>query len=235
MMNRDQEAYWRRTYAELHQTGCDWLDYASSQEQMFTFGACLLIAGPVVDTRCLDAGCGRGTFARMLLALGAREVVATDFVTSTIQMLRVSAPEVRWLSGSMSDAAFSADLGFFDTVFAIEMLQYGPSASLLTNLWAGVVPGGRLVGVVPNADNPFVQRTRDKFGGLYAPLGLRELLSKLETLPQVADSGVMGFQWRKDRTNILYDLLPMTREPQWASPPKRLLFLARKAADGMCC
>jgi 2-polyprenyl-3-methyl-5-hydroxy-6-metoxy-1,4-benzoquinol methylase len=224
----NREAYWRRTFADLHAQPHDHLDYATPDEQAFTFGACLMAAGSVPALTCLDAGCGKGGFARMLRAAGARQVTGLDYIDATIRSLRDSDPGVRWESGSVCDAAAIAALGVFDLVFAIEVLQCVPPGDMFQSLWSAVAPGGRLIGVTPNADNPFVRRRAGERPGLYAPLGTAAIIQQMQTLPGTADLGVMGFAWRDDRHSVLYDLLPLTSTPQWDQPPKRLLFLARK-------
>jgi 2-polyprenyl-3-methyl-5-hydroxy-6-metoxy-1,4-benzoquinol methylase len=225
----DREAYWRKTFAGLHAQPHDHVDYATAEEQAFTFGACLLAAGAVAGRRCLDAGCGKGGFARILHALGG-VVVGIDFIDATMHALQRSDPGIRWESGSACDAAAITALGPFDRVFAIEILQCVPPGPLFQSLWSAVAPDGRLIGVTPNADNPFVRRRSEERPGLYAPLGTTAIIEHLRALPGVADLGVMGFAWRQDRGSVLYDLLPLTSTPQWEEPPKRLLFLARKAA-----
>ena len=229
MTGSDREDYWRRTFADLHAQSHDHVDYATAEEQAFTFGACLMAAGSVAALTCLDAGCGKGGFARMLNAAGAHHVLGLDYIDATIQTLRHSDPGIRWESGSVCDAATIAALGVFDRVFAIEVLQCVPPGPLFQSLWSAVAPGGRLIGVTPNADNPFVRRRSDERPGLYSPLGTAPIIEHLQALPGVADLGVMGFAWRQDRSSVLYDLLPLTSTPQWDEPPKRLLFLARKA------
>jgi 2-polyprenyl-3-methyl-5-hydroxy-6-metoxy-1,4-benzoquinol methylase len=224
----DRNAYWRRTFADLHALPHDHVDYATADEQAFTFGACFMAAGSVTGLTCLDAGCGKGGFARMLHAAGARQVAGLDYVDATIEALRDSDPGIRWESGSVCDAAAIAALGVFDLVFAIEVLQCVPPGAMFENLWPAVAPGGRLIGVTPNADNPFVRRRADERPGLYAPLGTAAIIEHLQALSGVADLGVIGFAWRDDRSSLLYDLLPLTSTPRWAQPPKRLLFLARK-------
>jgi SAM-dependent methyltransferase len=224
----DRDVYWRRTFAGLHAQSHDYLDYATAEEQAFTFGACLLAAGAVAGLRCLDAGCGKGGFARMLHSAGAR-VAGIDFIDATMQALRRSDPGIRWESGSACDVDTITGLGLFDRVFAIEILQCVPPEPLFQSLWSAVAPNGRLIGVAPNADNPFVHRRSDERPGLYSPLGTMPIIERLRALPDVKDLGVMGFAWREDRSSVLYDLLPLTSTPQWKEPPKRLLFLAQKS------
>ena len=226
-----RESYWHRTFAELHAQPPEHLDYASAAEQAYTFAACLLACGSVDAITCLDAGCGKGGFARMLHAAGASSVVGLDYIDETIQALRRTDPHIRWESGSVSDAAAVGGLGVFARVFAIEILQCVSAAAMFENLWSAVAPNGRLIGVTPNADNPFVRRRADERPGLYAPLGCAAIIEHMRALPDVAQLGVMGFVWREDRSIVLYDLLPLTSNPQWEEPPKRLLFLARKAGD----
>jgi len=224
-----REAYWRHTFSELHAQPHDYLDYATADEQTFTFGACLLAAGSVAGLTCLDAGCGKGGFARMLRAGGARQVVGLDYIDATIQALRDSDPAIRWESGSVCDVAAIGRLGVVDLVFAIEILQCVPPGAMFQNLWGAVAPAGRLIGVTPNADNPFVRRRADERPGLYAPLGTAAIIEHMKGLPGVTELGVMGFAWREDRRSVLYDLLPLTSTPHWDLPPKRILFMARKS------
>lgn len=224
-----RETYWRDTFAELHAQPHDYLDYATAGEQTFTFEACLLAAGTVSGLRCLDAGCGKGGFARMLRAAGARDVVGLDYIDATIQSLRESDADIRWESGSVCDAAAIESLGAFDLVFAIEVLQCVPPEDMFQALWAAVAPNGRLIGVAPNADNPFVRQRVHERPGLYAPLGTEAIIQHIKRLPGVANLGVMGFAWREDRSSVLYDLLPLTSAPHWDLPPKRILFMARKS------
>ena len=164
----------------------------------------------------------------MLHSLGAR-VVGLDFIEATMQVLRQSDPGIRWESGSACDAATITGLGLFDRVFAIEILQCVPPQPLFRSLWSAVAAGGRLIGVAPNADNPFVRRLSNERQGLYSPLGTTAIIEHLRALPGVTDLGVMGFAWREDRSSVLYDLLPLTPTPQWKEPPKRLLFLAQRS------
>ena len=106
-----RETYWRDTFADLHAQPHDYLDYATAGEQAFTFAACLLAAGTVYGLRCLDAGCGKGGFARMLRAAGARQVAGLDYIDATIKALRDSDPGIRWESGSVCDATAIGGLG----------------------------------------------------------------------------------------------------------------------------
>jgi 2-polyprenyl-3-methyl-5-hydroxy-6-metoxy-1,4-benzoquinol methylase len=225
-----REAYWRRTFSDLHALPHDHVDYPNAAEQAFTFAASLLACGPVDGLRCLDAGCGKGGFARMLHAAGALQVAGLDYIDATIQALRRSDPQIRWESGSVCDDRLLSELGGFDRVCAIEVLQCVPAAEMFRNLWSAVAPGGRLIGVTPNADNPFVRRRAEERQGLYSPLATAAIIEHLRLLPEVADLGIMGFAWRDDRSSVLYDLLPLTSAPQWPEPPKRLLFLATKHA-----
>jgi len=226
-----RDVYWRRTFSELHALPHDHVDYPTAAEQAFTFAASLLACGPIEGMRCLDAGCGKGGFARMLHAAGARHVTGLDYIDSTIHALRQSDPHIRWESGSVCDVERVSGLGEFDRVFAVEVLQCVPAAKMFQSLWSAVAPDGRLIGVTPNADNPFVRRRAEEREGLYSPLGTATIIAHLRALPGVADVGVMGFAWREDRSRVLYDLLPLTSTPQWTDPPKRLLFLAARNGD----
>ena len=227
-----RERYWHQTFSELHAQPHDYLDYATAEEQAFTFGACLVASGSLAGRACLDAACGKGGFARMLWAAGARPVLGLDFVEDTIRQLRRSDPEIRWESGSVCDPVVIGRLGPFDRVFAIEVVQYVSPDLMFNALWPAIAPGGRLIGVTPNGDNPFVQKRAAERPGLYSPLAASAIIEHLHRLPDATDVGVMGFAWRNDRHTVLYDLLPLRSTPDWEQPPKRLLFAAHKAAGG---
>jgi 2-polyprenyl-3-methyl-5-hydroxy-6-metoxy-1,4-benzoquinol methylase len=192
---QEREAYWRRTFSELHALPHDHVDYPTAAEQAFTFAASLMACGPIDGMRCLDAGCGKGGFARMLHAAGAEHVTGVDYIETTIQALRQSDPHIRWEAGSVCDGTLVSGLGRFERVFAIEVLQCVPAADMFRNLWAAVAPGGRLIGVTPNADNPFVRKRAEERQGLYTPLGTAAVIEHLRALPGVANLGVMG-PWR---------------------------------------
>jgi len=227
MIEMTREAYWLQTYLQMHARPETHVDYPSAEEQIFNFGACLIAAGAIEGRRCLDAGCGKGAFGRMLHALGASDVVGIDFIEPTIQQLRRSTPACRWECGSLTDLPFIRTLDLFDLVFAVEVLQCAPDDGL-QNLWSAVRPSGRLIGVVPNAANEFVQRRCNERPGLYTAPTAHALIDQLHALPGVVEAGVMGFKWRADRTTVLYDLLPLTSRLSHEECPKRLLFVVTK-------
>jgi 2-polyprenyl-3-methyl-5-hydroxy-6-metoxy-1,4-benzoquinol methylase len=217
-MGTDQATleYWHEHYKTLFAQGDPWLDYNGEVAQIATLTAALGAAGPLMGRCCLDAGCGHGQFARMLLALGAK-VTGIDFVSAPVE-------GIDWHCGNLNDARFLRTLGPFEVVFLLEVLQVVPYREVLPLLWERVAPGGRMVGVLPNGSNPFVQRVCAKFSGRYAVPGSNEIQEILTALPHVKLWGVQGMFWKDDQTFVPYDLGPFAPVQKFASEPKRLLF-----------
>ncbi len=233
-MTTHQEDYWRKHFTDIYDKTDDWLDYADALSQAQTFALGLEAAGVVGRQRCLDAGCGKGRFSLCLAALGASEVVGIDQVEAGIRALRTAFPHVRWEAGSMLDASFCRSLGTFDHVFLLEVLQYVPPQQCLATLWGQVAPGGRLIGVVPNGENPFVRRTMsERYEGNYAPSSFDDLAGIIQALPEAQFWAIRGLMWRDDQRLTTHDALAWTQTPNWPSSPKRLMFAALRRGDSL--
>src|SRR4051794_26035733 len=122
--------YWEAHYRSLFARGPTWLDYSNEQVQLTTFGLCLDASGAVAQRDCLDLGCGRGQFARLLATAGAR-VTAVDLLEEVLVERRALLAEITWRAGNLLDSAFVDALGLFDRVFLLEVLQCVP--------WLGVL------------------------------------------------------------------------------------------------
>ena len=225
----EQRRFWHDFYEGLYPRSEVWMDYADERMQAHTFAVALEAGGPMFGRRVLAVGCGKGRFTRCLAGLGAK-TVGVDFIEAAIEEHRRVFPDSRWEAGDVLDPAFCASLGAFDRIFLLEVLQHLEPERALRNLWAQLEPGGRIVGVYPNPENPFVQRTMgQRFAGNYRPPKAREVLDVLRSLPGHATSLLRGIVWRDDPTIVPNDLTAWTSEPDWPSPPKRLQIVALKA------
>ncbi len=100
--------------------------------------------GPVAGT-WLDAGCGAGTYTRLLRAAGAREVVGLDYSVPSVLKARAlrTEPGLMWAAGDVRALPF-AD-GSFDGVICFGVTQaLSDSSALLEELVRVVRPGGEV-------------------------------------------------------------------------------------------
>src|SRR4029079_6239028 len=98
-------------------------------------------------------------------------------------------------------------LGSYDLAFVLEVLQYVPLAETLGALWDRLLPGGRIVGIVPNADCPIVSRTRARFGGAkYAPPTLHQIDAVLRGCDELESVAYRGLAFRDDQRLLPYDV-----------------------------
>lgn len=225
----DREAYWRAYYSDVVAGRAPWLDYSNGRVQAQTLALALEAAGPLRDLRCLDVGCGWGQLSRLVAASGAREVTGMDIVPDLIDELRREHPGQRWVCGSPTDEGLLDGLGDFDVVFAVEVLHAVPFQPTLARLWRHVVPGGRLVGVVPSGDCPIAHRTMERFPGNYlapAPATVREALADLASS---AHADVRGLVFRPDQTATPYEAAPWGETARCGVVANRLQFVAVKA------
>lgn len=225
----DQRGFWSSYYARVFEEGRPWLDFSNVRVQAQTFALALEAAGPLYGAACLDVGCGWGQLARALVQFGAREVAATDIVTSTIERHTRDHPEIDWRCGNLVDPEFCSQLGTYDCVFLVEVLQYVPISETIAAAWKLLSPGGRIVGVVPNVDCPIVQNACRRFSGQYAPPTSSELAGVLASLVGAEHWALRGLQFGRDQRIVPYDVSPWTCGPISAgdtAPPNRLMFAA---------
>ncbi len=227
----ERENFWQQHYRDnrLAENGqsLPCLDLSNQHVHAQTLSLALQAAGPGYERQCLDVGCGWGQLARCLHALGGN-VVGIDIVEDTIAELRQSYPQIQWFVGSFLDRSILEPLGYFDVILAIEVLQYVELADALNILWSRLNSGGRIVGVVPHAGCPLVQRTTSRFEGKYRGVEAQTLSTILNQLQSQKTWAVQGFVFRKDQQLLPYETTPWSNTWNWSVVPNRLLFVAQK-------
>lgn len=224
-MSKEQTGFWAQHYDDLATVAEPWLDYSNARVQAQTFALALEAAGPVEGRRCLDLGCGFGRLSAALAALGAASVCGVDQSGVMIARNRERCPDLDWIVGQMSDVPEASE---FDLVLMVEVLQYVPLESTIGSAWKHVVPGGRLVAVVPNRECPIVQRPIGRFEGRFRPPDAHELATCALGLDDVAFWSIRGIGFGADQCKVPYVALPWTQSPAFVVPPNRLeLVVAR--------
>lgn len=115
------------------------------------------VAPYVKGARVLDLACGTGYYTRALLEWGAVEVVGLDISPEMVNAAMAEttpAPGQKCLF-AVGDASepFKLESGPFDLVLGIWLLNYAPSAEVMTKMWANIANnlrlGGVFVGMMP--------------------------------------------------------------------------------------
>ena len=223
-----QEQFWSCYYGEIVKKANPWLDYSNERVQAQTFGLALEAAGPIGARRCVDIGCGWGHFSRSLSALQASSVTGVDIVPEMIAQHERAHPQIRWLCGSLQSPDLLEQLGSYDIAFLLEVLQYVPAVEALNALWKRLLPGGRIVGIVPNADCGIVSRTRARFGANYAPLTLGEIDAVLQGWDELEYAAYRGLSFGSDQRLAPYEVSSWRTSRDWESEPNRIQFVAIK-------
>jgi 2-polyprenyl-6-hydroxyphenyl methylase/3-demethylubiquinone-9 3-methyltransferase len=105
------------------------------------------LSGERLD-RVLDLGCGDGTFAARLAALGA-QVTGVDPAPTALARARVAHPELEFVAPTADGGLPFPDTGF-DAVVCVNVLQHvADTQSLLSEARRVLVPGGLLAVAVP--------------------------------------------------------------------------------------
>jgi malonyl-CoA O-methyltransferase len=104
--------------------------------------------GDLAGRRVLDAGCGKGRFARILKErYPAAELCGLDISEA---MLRFVPREIRAVGGTLTELPFPG--GCFDAVYATESLEHAVEIdTAVSELCRVLKPGGRLVIIDKNA------------------------------------------------------------------------------------
>jgi 2-polyprenyl-3-methyl-5-hydroxy-6-metoxy-1,4-benzoquinol methylase len=220
--------YWLEYYKGVHGAAAGHLDYSNERVQMQSFGFALDAAGPLSGRRCLDVGAGKGQLARMMLAAGASSVTAIEVIAATVDDLRKWHPEIDWRAGDAGDPASYASMSPFDVVVALEVLQYVPFEATVAKLFSLTLPGGRLVGVIPNRDCPLAQKSMERFEGHFGAVSAAKIARVLGGLPDVELWGHRGLHFQADQRIAPYHGSPWSTVPTHDTPPNRFVFVARR-------
>jgi 2-polyprenyl-3-methyl-5-hydroxy-6-metoxy-1,4-benzoquinol methylase len=220
--------YWQTYYSQVHSEGHSWLDYSNQAVQMQSFALTLESVGQVVGKTCLDVGSGNGQFARCLVALGATQVTAVELIAETVEKLQKTNPEVIWRQGDAGLASAYVGIETVDLISALEVLQYVEFAQTIERLWSLLRPGGRLVGVIPNANCPIVAKATERFSGYFRPVCVEDIISAVVQLPELESWSYRGMTFANDQSIAPYVVSLWTSAPDWEMPPNRFQFVIRK-------
>ena len=106
--------------------------------------------GDLTEKKVLDAGCGKGRFARVLLDRYPTAQVAGLDISEA--MLRSVSPGIGRVAGSLTELPFSESA--FDFVYATESLEHAvDTATAVDELCRVLKPDGRLVIIDKNAEH----------------------------------------------------------------------------------
>lgn len=222
-----QTEYWTAYYDDLLQNPAPWLDYSNDRVQAQSFALVLEAAGPVTGRSCLDFGCGQGQLARILHGLGASRTVGVDGMEQLLDANRQAAPDIEWQLSTEDSPHLATP---FDLMFFVEVLQCLPSLDVLTRHWAALRPGGRIVGLLPNAECPIVAKTTERLEGNYTPRRFDELSAIADQLDGLESSWIRGIAFQTDQRLLPYTVSPWCsdRAPE-GPPPNRWQFVFVKA------
>lgn len=97
--------------------------------------------GDITDKRVLDLACGEGYSSRLCIELGAKEVIGIDISAKEIEMAnKIGNPEhkgqIKYIVGNA--AGELPNLGNFDVVTAVMLLQYCSSQEMIKNILQNV-------------------------------------------------------------------------------------------------
>ena len=106
--------------------------------------------GSLTDKSVLDAGCGKGRFARVLLEENpGAKICGLDL---SEEMLAAAPASIARISGSLTELPFAASA--FDFVYATESLEHAVEIEkAVSELCRVLKPGGRMVIIDKNAEH----------------------------------------------------------------------------------
>lgn len=128
------------------------------------------ISGDISNQSVLDLACGEGHYTRKLKSAGAQKVVGVDISPEMIVLAnKEEAKHPTACKYLVSDVATIPDLGAFDLVSAMYLLNYAQTKEQLLSFckaaYKHLKEGGRFVGVNDNVQNkPEHYQTYAKYG-----------------------------------------------------------------------
>ena len=198
--------FWKQHYQQVFAAGTSYLDYSNEVVQLQCFAAAMDGTGGINGKRCLDLGAGTGLFSRTLCALGAGYVCAVDFIPQAVEQIRQNNPQIEAKLANADELTIDLFGSSFDLVFAIEVLQYLDFESSVSSLWSLLSPGGRLIGVVPNADNNIIANVTERFGdNHFRAVRTAALMKRLQSLPGLSVARFKGLSFGADQAVAAYN------------------------------
>ena len=173
----------------------------------------LELCQPVAGKRVLDLGCGEGYCARLLVGMGAAEVIGID---SSSQMIAAARSEeareplgIRYDVGDAARLEHVADASF-DLVLAMFLFNYleiEGTRRCMAEVARALRPGGRFVFAVPHPSLPFVREEEPPF---YFSVDRGGYFSN-------RDRRFPGKIWKRDGTELEVQLVHKTFEDYFAA------------------
>lgn len=113
--------------------------------------------GPLHGKRVIDLACGTGFYTRMIRKNGAVRVVGVDVSQAMIDVAKAQEhTDAQLISYQIADVATMGSIGTFDIASAVWLLHYakteGALEAMCHNIGHNLVPGGRLIAIIPNPD-----------------------------------------------------------------------------------
>jgi 2-polyprenyl-3-methyl-5-hydroxy-6-metoxy-1,4-benzoquinol methylase len=221
--------FWDEHYRQVFASGASYLDYSNETVQLQSFAAAIDGSGSLQGKACLDVGSGTGLFSRILSVLGAGRVCAVDFIPHAIDALRSSAPQIEGKLANAEEITRDLFAYPFDRAYVIEVLQYVDFNRTLDNLWSLLAPSGRLVGIVPNADNGIIAQVIERFGSNFRPITEAALMDKLASLPDLSVARFKGLSFSSDQSVAAYESAGWKPRITEGESFNRIAFVAIKA------
>jgi hypothetical protein len=101
-------------------------------------------------------------------------------------------------------------------------------ADLVPLIWRHVRPGGRLIGLIPNAACPIVAGAMGRFSGRYHAARVEDIAAMAANLDALAVWAVRGLRFAADQRITPYEVDRWTTEVCGSEPPNRLSFVFLK-------
>lgn len=122
----------------------------------------LHLLGDVNDLSVLDLACGEGFYTRRIREMGARRIKGVDISADMIELARRQESErpqgIEYLVADVADLPPEVKQEKFDLVSAAYLLHYATDkqqlCAMCNNIAASLKPGGRLVALNENPEQP---------------------------------------------------------------------------------
>ncbi len=156
--------------AQYDHIGSKYDEYARTatlkRAESYTF---FRMVGALDGQRVMDLACGFGYYTRRLKQHGAAQVIGVDISPEMIRLAhQQEQTELLGITYQVCDAVALPQLGPFDLVTAVYLLNYAPSQDQLLGMFRSaydnLVPGGRFVTYTVNPDFTLSKPNYTKYG-----------------------------------------------------------------------